>query len=304
MTVDELTTYLRHRVIGLLHVNAVGPGDRLPSIRETSETLDADHRAVAKAYRRLEEEGLVEVRPASGVYVAGEERARSGLASATTDWIADVFLAGWRRRIPRGEVGEMMERAGTSTLRCACVESVRDHMVALAAEMEEDFGFEVERIYLEDGGEGDDDARADRIERIARADLAVTLHFEAGRVRALAREASTPLVVVTTNPELAREIDAILREEPVTAVVADRRTLRRMRDHFDVTVHRDAVHPVLAGELDSLEDAEEAGRRVLATRAARRELDAADYHILPGRPTLVSPESAREIFEVVARLTG
>jgi len=297
-TVDDVTDYLRHRVVGLLHVNLVGPGDRLPSIRATSELLDADHRTVARAFRRLEDEGLVEVRPASGVYVASLERARSGVSSATAQWMAGVFLDAWKRRIPRGDVGEMMAGAGRRVVRCACIESTKDHMVALSAELEEDVQLQVTPVRIGTDGRADEAA----IQAIREADLAATLFFHRVAAQRLAEEGGTPLVVVGVNPELARSIDEILDDDDVTVVVSDPATIQRMENHFAVSPHRGAVHPMLSSELDRLDDAEALGRPVLATRAARRDLGAPDYHLLPPPTTLMAPESARVLLERVAKL--
>ncbi|NNC32700.1 GntR family transcriptional regulator [Longimicrobium terrae] len=49
---------------------AAAAGDRLPSIRALWREMGVDHRVVAQAYRILEDEGLVEVRGRSGVYLA------------------------------------------------------------------------------------------------------------------------------------------------------------------------------------------------------------------------------------------
>ena len=45
-------------------------GDRLPSVRETAVRLRVNPLTVVKAYRRLQEEGLLETRPGAGVYAA------------------------------------------------------------------------------------------------------------------------------------------------------------------------------------------------------------------------------------------
>lgn len=44
-------------------------GDRLPLIREVSETVAINPNTVAKAYRQLEQEGLVTGRPGQGTFV-------------------------------------------------------------------------------------------------------------------------------------------------------------------------------------------------------------------------------------------
>lgn len=61
-----------------------------------------DHRAVASAYRALEEEGLVEVRGRSGVWVAaeaggGEEEA---LRRETRVWLEAVVAEARERKLP------------------------------------------------------------------------------------------------------------------------------------------------------------------------------------------------------------
>ena len=287
MTVDDLADYLRYRVVGLLHVGRTAPGGRLPSIRQLSRALDADHRAVAAAYRRLEDEGLVEVRPGSGVYAAGEERSGRGVASVTVRWAAGLFFDGWQRRMPRAQVGELVARCADARPTCACLESVVDHRVALSAELERDFDLVVDPVRVSNSGTLDDEGRR----RLEAADLAVTLQFHA---------AGTPLVVVSINPELVREVEAVLHRGPVTAVVADRRMGTRAERYLGVTDHRDAVNVVLAEELESLEPLEAAGP-VLATLAARRHLGAEEYHLVPPPPTFVAPASAREILEQVVR---
>ena len=45
------------------------PGDRLPLIREVVEGLAINPNTVAKAYRQLEQEGLVNGRPGQGTFV-------------------------------------------------------------------------------------------------------------------------------------------------------------------------------------------------------------------------------------------
>jgi DNA-binding transcriptional regulator YhcF (GntR family) len=48
-------------------------GERLPSIRAAEARWGVNHQTIQKAYRRLEEMGLVESRPKSGYYVAGRD---------------------------------------------------------------------------------------------------------------------------------------------------------------------------------------------------------------------------------------
>jgi GntR family transcriptional regulator len=50
---------------------ALKPGDQLPGIRHLAETLVINPKTVAKAYRELEHEGIIEVRHGSGAFVKG-----------------------------------------------------------------------------------------------------------------------------------------------------------------------------------------------------------------------------------------
>jgi GntR family transcriptional regulator len=49
---------------------ALRPGEQLPGIRKMAETLVMNPNTVAKAYRELEHEGLIEVRHGAGAFVA------------------------------------------------------------------------------------------------------------------------------------------------------------------------------------------------------------------------------------------
>jgi GntR family transcriptional regulator len=46
------------------------PGDQLPGIRKLAETMVMNPNTVAKAYRELEHEGLVELRQGAGAFVS------------------------------------------------------------------------------------------------------------------------------------------------------------------------------------------------------------------------------------------
>lgn len=50
---------------------ALGPGDRLPSVRQFAETMDVSPSTVVEAYDRLEAEGVIRARRGSGFYVTG-----------------------------------------------------------------------------------------------------------------------------------------------------------------------------------------------------------------------------------------
>jgi len=58
-------------VRGKIAAKALGPGDRLPSVRRLADTMGVSPSTVVEAYDRLEAEGLIRARRGSGFYATG-----------------------------------------------------------------------------------------------------------------------------------------------------------------------------------------------------------------------------------------
>jgi GntR family transcriptional regulator len=87
----QLVQQVRHAaLLGFLR-----PGDRLPLIREVVEHLAINPNTVAKAYRQLEQEGLVSGRPGQGTFVTGSATPTVSPATYTS---LRRGLQGWLRR--------------------------------------------------------------------------------------------------------------------------------------------------------------------------------------------------------------
>ncbi|BCU75880.1 PLP-dependent aminotransferase family protein [Luteolibacter sp. LG18] len=67
----ESTRYemLANRLAELIRGGTFAPGDRMPSVRQSSHEHRVSISTVMEAYRRLEDTGLIEARPRSGYYV-------------------------------------------------------------------------------------------------------------------------------------------------------------------------------------------------------------------------------------------
>ena len=59
-----------------IETGALRPGDQLPGIRPLAEELVINPNTVAKAYRELEHEGVIELRHGAGAFVAPNARAK------------------------------------------------------------------------------------------------------------------------------------------------------------------------------------------------------------------------------------
>ncbi|HEV2132537.1 MAG TPA: ATP-binding protein, partial [Longimicrobiaceae bacterium] len=137
-----LADRLREQIASALHLGRLQGGDRLPSIREIAEKLDAPFQAAVQAYALLEAEGLVEKRERSGVYVAPLNRLHPGLLGETARWVVEVLMGAFEHQIRIPRLPELITRlASAQGLRCVCIESTLDHLVALTREMGHQFGF-------------------------------------------------------------------------------------------------------------------------------------------------------------------
>jgi GntR family transcriptional regulator len=68
----QLMEQVKHAV----ETGALRPGEQLPGIRPLAEELVINPNTVAKAYRELEHEGVVELRHGAGAFIAGGVRTR------------------------------------------------------------------------------------------------------------------------------------------------------------------------------------------------------------------------------------
>src|SRR5258705_12712521 len=72
---------LMEQVKHAIETGALRPGEQLPGIRPLAEELVINPNTVAKAYRELEHEGVIELRHGAGAFVTANARAGKG----TTD---------------------------------------------------------------------------------------------------------------------------------------------------------------------------------------------------------------------------
>jgi GntR family transcriptional regulator len=65
---------LMEQVKHAIETGALRPGEQLPGIRPLAEELVMNSNTVAKAYRELEREGVIELRHGAGAFVSGNAR--------------------------------------------------------------------------------------------------------------------------------------------------------------------------------------------------------------------------------------
>jgi GntR family transcriptional regulator len=85
-------------------------GERLPSVRETAVRLQVNPLTVVKAYRILQDEGLLESRPGAGIYAAQAPRGGRGeRRQAVLRKLEEAV--GEAGGMPREELEELFEQA-------------------------------------------------------------------------------------------------------------------------------------------------------------------------------------------------
>ena len=67
---------LMEQVKHSIETGALRPGEQLPGIRPLAEELVINPNTVAKAYRELEHEGIIELRHGAGAFVSATARAK------------------------------------------------------------------------------------------------------------------------------------------------------------------------------------------------------------------------------------
>ena len=302
----SLADRMRARILARMHLWGLAPGERLPGVRELARETGADHREVAAAYRELEREGLVEIRGRSGVFASASSHLETRLEVSNLEWLSGVLAEARRRRIGICTLHQMVDRvAGGNQLRCACVESNEDQLVAYSWELREGYNLDVAPVYLPPAPGASDDPDVLR-EALGGVDLVVTTRFHAAQVCPIAEALGVPVVVLAVDADAARDVSEILRKRleggPVTVIVADPLFIRRLKEFADAlrgTPHQ--IRYVLASNRQAVAmlDPQEP---VIITRAARDQLGNRTPPIWMVHAPLFAPETVRELCAHITRL--
>jgi GntR family transcriptional regulator len=93
---------LMEQVKHAIETGALRPGEQLPGMRPLAEELVINPNTVAKAYRELEHEGVIELRHGAGAFVSANAQAKK---------VTDKFRAG--QAIVAGTVEKLRARGVT-----------------------------------------------------------------------------------------------------------------------------------------------------------------------------------------------
>jgi DNA-binding transcriptional regulator YhcF (GntR family) len=287
---------LRDRIARELASGALEHGDRLPSVRELGESFNTDPRVVLGAYEQLVEEGLVEIRPRSGVFVTGGETTVGVASILHRRWILETMAGAIERDIPFSRLGEHI-RIGTSMrrLRAAVIECNTDQLQSMRAELENYFGLEVETVEL-DGIVPESPAR-----ELRDADLLISGGHDR-EIASIAGRLSKPHIITRVRPSLITRLARLLARGPVYFLVVDPRFGAKMRRLLASMPDSENFHALVVG-LDDL-DVIPSGAPTYVMRGAMARVEGTRH-----RGRVISPlrifaaPTAREILSCILELS-
>lgn len=83
----------------------IEPGERLPAAKQLAASLDVNMHTVLKAYARLRDEGLLEMRRGRGVTVLDRPSSQAALVESASKLVADARFAG----LSNDEIRKLLE---------------------------------------------------------------------------------------------------------------------------------------------------------------------------------------------------
>lgn len=204
---------LRERILLGRYFGCWSPGDRLPSVREVATLEEVDRKTAAAAYRRLQQEGLVQVEARSGVYLrTPETREDCGdpLRRLHRQWLEQTLTAATELGLDSGSIGRMLQAvAAVESRRVPVVDDDEDHAALLARELVARTGLDCAACRVRDLP-----AEAGPLRD---APFAVATPSVSLRLRPVQR--SLPVVHATLAPDLLDEVASRARRGPVVVIV-------------------------------------------------------------------------------------
>jgi GntR family transcriptional regulator len=206
---------LRDRIVTGLYFGNWQPGERLPSIRDIADAESVDRKTAAAAYHRLEEEGLVEVKARSGVFLrderSGNGHSRSGpLERLQKRWLKNTHDGARALGLDTATVLRLFNAvADVETAPVPVIEEDEASARIVARELRECVGINARTVLLQDA--------TTRLSAFANPPFVVTTPYYAGRVAALMPR--TPLIVATLSLELLHGLLARAEDGPILVTV-------------------------------------------------------------------------------------
>jgi len=198
---------VRRELLTALQFGQLTPGDQVPSVRRLADQTGMNRKTVHRAYRRLAREGLLDLRPGSGTFVAellaAANRCRAtakglGIRPEALAAFLQVHLGNGLRDVPLVVTECNREQLGLIEQELRLVLGVRTRPVLLAE-------------------------LAERPERTLRGQAGVvTTDCHRTEVTGMVEGRAVPVYRLALDPRFPRQLIEQARQRPVLLVVRDR----------------------------------------------------------------------------------
>ncbi len=285
---------LRKRIERGLQTRALNPGDRLPSTRDIGEEFGVDPRMVLAAYTALADEGLVELRPRSGVFVAAVIALPGEKRLPTDRMLTDTLVGAVVRGFSLRDYTDALQMAAFGRkVRFAVIATTLDQAEGLCRELLGDYGIECSPILP------DQLTRKPLPAAIDRAHVLLTTQGFGAQVEELGTKLGKKVIVASVRPSIMTdEWRTLLRAGRIYVVVVDPAFFALVHRFLASAVNIENLRMLIAGKDDLSVIPPNAPTYV--TQAARRRLGKTH---LPGRlivPVRVFAEDCvRSIVEII-----
>ena len=181
---------------------------------------------VAAAYRQLEREGIVELRPRSGVFLSPRAKPSGKGRPPSGRWASDTLTAAVLHGIPLpGAASHLRALSAAGDIRAVVAASMADQVDGLVRELQQDFGIDARGTII------DAVSRIDRWPRsLTQADLVITTAAHRQRLKRFDRGGTQPLVVAGVRQDLVTPEWRLLASGICYVIVADPRFATLVRD--------------------------------------------------------------------------
>jgi DNA-binding transcriptional regulator YhcF (GntR family) len=303
MTNTDIADVLRRRIVADLHLGRLKPGDRLPSLRTIAREMNVSIRTAARGYALLERDGLVTVRGRSGIYLVAPFAVEIKLEEPLA-WYAEMLKDAWSRRIALMDVTQMLSELVEHPMTVACVESTEDHMIAFCAELGEDFSLTTSSVKLTPTGASVDGIDMSVEDALSGVDFIVTTAFHASDVYAAAESLSKPVVIVSVNETLVETFENELSAGAITIIADDPAFVERFRMYLSERFRNRGDLRIYTMTAVRDDPSIATGSTVLYTRAARKRLNAEEFHLLPRPVAFLSDRAAQKVLHCMLSMHG
>ncbi|MGH9871564.1 MAG: GntR family transcriptional regulator [Pyrinomonadaceae bacterium] len=213
----------RAQLLAALHLGKVRVGDRLPSVRQIALSNKINAKTASLIYQHLCEEGYVNLRAGSGVYVADTEKANLEEAYCLSLFrlITSHLSEASRLKLEPLDYSKLVQKflseAQLKRLRLAVVECNEEQIEVFSSELSNRLGPNVYPLLLSKL-ENPDRALASVLSRV---DYFATTDYHFKQVKALTSKYQKKLLRLRLNPAFVPQIIAAAHAGRVVMVVSN-----------------------------------------------------------------------------------